>query len=128
MPPEAPRRAWPVIVAALIVAAPLCAVAVLSYRPATLPAAAGSWQSVTLVNGQVYYGRLAEAAPQWVRLTDVYYVVSNGQGNRLVNRQRNDWHGPASQTIPVEKIIMMEAVGPDSQLAKLIAADAAPQR
>jgi hypothetical protein len=94
------------------------------------PGPVGGWYSVQLVNGQVYYGVLAAAGNGYVRLNEVYYIQSyqqpNGQpGNRVVNRQKNDWHGPASQTIPSDKIMFMEALGPQSQLARLIRQDKA---
>lgn len=85
----------------------------------------GGLYSVQLLNGQIYYGKLMEVQAGYVRLGEVYYIQSftqpNGQaGNRVVNRQKNDWHGPLWQSIPVDKIVFMEAVGPQSQLAKLI--------
>lgn len=90
--------------------------------------APGGLYSVQLLNGQVYYGTLLEASPDSVKLGDVYYtqtfVQPNGQqGNRVVSRRKNDWHGPEWQVIASDKILMVEAVGPQSQLARLIAQD-----
>jgi hypothetical protein len=73
---------------------------------------------------------LLEAKPAYIKLGDVYYIQSyqqpNGQpGNRVVSRRKNDWHGPLEQTIPSEKIMTMDAVGPQSQLARLIQQDKA---
>ncbi|MET3132686.1 hypothetical protein AAKU55_002964 [Oxalobacteraceae bacterium GrIS 1.11] len=93
----------------------------------------GAMYSVQLQSGQVYYGILLDARPGFVKLGDVYYVQSytqpNGQpGNRVVSRQKNDWHGPEWQMIATDKIVFMEAVGPQSQLARLISQDkAAPK-
>lgn len=94
------------------------------------PGLTGSLYSVTLVNGWVYYGRLVEARPGYVKLADVYYVetsvVDSKTGrsdNRLVSRQKNDWHGPEWMAIPVDKILLMEQVGAQSRLAKLIEQD-----
>ena len=99
-------------------------------RPAVaaLPVPAGSLVAVTLTSGAIFYGKSESAASGHVRLTDVYYVESvagpNGQrDNRLVNRQRNDWHGPEWMVIPVERILSVEAIGGGSRLAALIAED-----
>jgi hypothetical protein len=95
--------------------------------------ASGEYCSVLLSNGQIYYGLLKEVRTGHVRLTEVYYVQSvqraDGQrDNKLVNRQRNDWHSPLWQAIPLDKIVMIEAIGPDSAVAKLMLQDrAAPQ-
>lgn len=101
---------------------------------ALAPGPAGGLYSVQLLNGQIYYGILADSRPGQVQLEDVYYIQTyqqpNGQaGNRVVSRKKNDWHGPLSQTIPSDKILFMEAVGPQSQLARLIQQDkaSAPQ-
>jgi len=97
--------------------------------------APGGLYSVQLLNGQVYYGTLLEARPGSVKLGDVYYtqtfVQPDGrQANRVVSRKKNDWHGPEWQVIANDKILMVEAVGAQSQLARLIAQDksAAPVR
>lgn len=92
--------------------------------------AAGTLCSVLLVNGQIYYGTLQETRPGYIKLVDVYYVQSNvkpdGQrDNKLVNRQKSDWHSPLWQLIPSDKIILLEGVGSDSAVAKLIQTDKA---
>jgi hypothetical protein len=96
------------------------------------PGPTGSLYSVLLVNGTVYYGRLVEAPPGYVKLADVYYVENyvvdktGSRDNRLVNRQKNDWHGPEWMAISVDKILLMEKVGAQSRLAKLIEQDKIP--
>ena len=136
--PAAPgwRASVALLLAALAVAA-LLAQAVLAWqgrdRPAFEPGPAGQRYAVQLVNGQMFFGVLRQAGPGHVQLEDVYYVQpftrpDGGQGNRLVSRQKNDWHGPQTLTIPADKVVTMESVGAESQLAKLIAQDkAAPQ-
>lgn len=90
------------------------------------PGPTGSLYSVALLTGPVYYGRLVEAKPGYVKLADVYYVenvVVDNTGrrdNRLLNRQKNDWHAPEWMAIPVDKIVLMEKVDAQSRLAKLI--------
>lgn len=46
-----------------------------------------------------------------------------GIDNRLVNRQKADWHGPDWMSIPMEKVMFIEAVGARSRLAQLIGSD-----
>jgi hypothetical protein len=117
-----------------VAAAALVALAVVNWLNSSArviaPGPLGGWYSVQLANGQVYYGVLLEAKPAYIKLGDVYYIQSyqqpNGQpGNRVVSRRKNDWHGPLEQTIPSEKIMTMDAVGPQSQLARLIQQDKA---
>ena len=89
----------------------------------------GAICSVLLVNGQMYYGNLVEAGDGFIRLDDVYYVRAVGAAtgsashNVLVNRRLTDWHGPEWMAIPWDKVMMVEKVGANSQVAKLIAVD-----
>ncbi|NGZ84302.1 hypothetical protein [Duganella aceris] len=131
----APR--WPAVVGALsgvIAALALTALAVGGWRaqqgPRLDPAPPGTLCAVQLVSGPIYYGNLVKVGHDFLQLDQVYYVQAytqpDGQpGNRVVSRNRNDWHGPSSQTIPVEKILFVEVVGPQSQLARLIEQDKA---
>lgn len=125
---------WLAVLAGLIAALALAAQAVLAWQTLNTRAldlgAPGGLYSVQLVNGQMFYGTLLESRAGAVKLGDVYYTQAftqpNGQpGNRVVSRRKNDWHGPQWQLIPVERILQMEAVGEQSQLATLIAQDKA---
>jgi len=118
----------------LLIALALGAQAALDWRRGSERAlevgAPGGLYSVLLMNGQIYYGTLLEVKPGYVKLGDVYYVQAytqpNGQqGNRVVSRRKNDWHGPDWQALPTDKIVMMEAVGAASPLARLIQQDKA---
>lgn len=40
------------------------------------PPAAGDYQAVFLSNGQVYFGKLADAGPDYQKLDDVYYMLA----------------------------------------------------
>ena len=86
----------------------------------------GSLQSVLLTNNQVYYGRLERTDRHSITLTHVFYVQvvveekTGARTNKLVERATTDWHGPFQMRIPVDKIIYIESVGPNSQVAKLI--------
>ncbi len=130
--------AWPgraVTVAALtlglLIALAVATQAALAWRGGTLaPGPLGARYSVFLSNGQVYYGELLETRAAYLKLGDVYYVQPYTQadgrsGNRLVSRKKSDWHGPDWQAIPTDKIVLIEAVGADSQLARLIEQDKA---
>lgn len=133
-PPPAwtPLQTWVCVILAALATAALVANAALAWRaqdaPALDPGPRGQWYSVQLVSGQVYYGVLLEARPGFIKLGNVYYTQAytqpDGQpGNRVVNRAKTDWHGPQAQLIPVEKILLVEAVGEQSPLARLIAQD-----
>lgn len=132
-----PAATWVGLLLAAIVACALAAMAVAQWRHPAEPGlggvASGDHCSVLLSNGQIYYGLLKEVRAGHIRLTDVYYVQSvqraDGQrDNKLVNRQRNDWHSPLWQVIPLDKVVMIEAIGPDSAVAKLMLQDrATPQ-
>ncbi|MES2741651.1 MAG: hypothetical protein V4754_11960 [Pseudomonadota bacterium] len=115
----------------VLIALAVAAQAVLAWRGGTLaPGPLGARYSVFLSNGQVYYGELLETGAAYLKLGDVYYVQPYTQadghsGNRLVSRKKSDWHGPDWQAIPTDKIVLIEAVGADSQLARLIEQDKA---
>lgn len=89
----------------------------------------GTLISVQLVNGQIYYGNVSSSDTRQITLQNVYYVQSivepgsNQPNNRLTNRQRNDWHAPVSMSVSLDKIMMLEIVGPDSKLAQLMKQD-----
>ncbi|GGY20670.1 hypothetical protein GJV26_18050 [Massilia dura] len=130
--PAARPRGIALLASAVIATAALVALAAAAWlhgtRPAILPGPAGAWYAVQLQNGQMFYGVLRETGPTQVQLADVYYVQAFTQpdgrpGNRVVSRQKNDWHGPGVLTIPADRIVTIEAVGPESQLARLIAQD-----
>jgi small nuclear ribonucleoprotein (snRNP)-like protein len=99
-----------------------------SFRPA---GAVGSLQTVTLSNGQVYFGRLKAVEHASIVLTDVFEGVTTTdpktqqRNTQLVSRRLSNWHGPLDMAIPVEKILFTETVGPDSAVGKAMAAGAA---
>ncbi|WP_338765696.1 hypothetical protein [Massilia sp. METH4] len=115
-----------------VAAAALVVLALFYWRqqsdPAFAPGPLGVRYGVQLQNGQMFYGLLREVGPRHLQLDDVYYVQAfttpdGRQGNRVVSRQKNDWHGPQSMTIPLDRILTIEQVGGASQLAKLIEQD-----
>jgi hypothetical protein len=107
----------------LLIAGALLWIAVKPQGATVAAGPAGALHSVMLTNGQVYYGKLEEIGRGYVTLSDVYYVsvLTDPQGNRqnrLMNRQRSDWHAPLKMTIPIEKVVMLEQVGPESTVAR----------
>jgi len=95
--------------------------------------AVGSLCSVLLVNGQMYYGTLSSAEGGFIRLSDVYYVRASAQANgppasnQLVSRRKVDWHSPEWMAIPLDKVLFIEKVSAQSQVATLIATDHAQE-
>jgi len=78
--------------------------------------------------GQVYYGKLANAASKFPELTDVYYIQSQvNQETKAVSnilvRRGNEWHGPDRMFLNERHIILIEPVGTSSKVAQLIEAD-----
>jgi hypothetical protein len=87
----------------------------------------GTLHSVMLANGQIYYGTLYGITGSAVVLDHVFYVEvsvdpkTNEHMNKLVSREKNDWHAPIRMVIPLDKVEFIEIVGRDSAVAKLIA-------
>src|SRR5258708_7036933 len=105
-----PLSSWALAVVGL-------AIAVALFLPAlTAPAAfapagpAGSLQTVTLTNGQVYFGKLKSVERTGIVLTGVYYALTTTdpqtqqRTTKLVSRQAADWHGPVDMAIPLDRI------------------------
>ena len=86
------------------------------------------YAAVLLDNGQVYYGKLADAGSKFPELTDVYYIQSQvNQDTKAVTnilvRRGNEWHGPDRMFMNERHIILVEPVGTNSKVAELIQAD-----
>ena len=84
------------------------------------------YHAVFLDSGAVFFGRLTGLGTEYPVLTEVFYVQSGTNAetkqvtNVLVKRGR-EWHGPDRMTLNASHILFVEPVGPDSQVAKLIA-------
>jgi hypothetical protein len=134
-PGGTPASGWRAGIALLlagVAAAALAVLALVSWREGGAPAfsagALGVRYGVQLQNGQMYYGLLREMGPRHLQLEDIYYVqaftgADGRPANRVVSRQKNDWHGPQTITIPLDKVVTIEQVGDTSQLARLIEQD-----
>lgn len=84
------------------------------------------YYAVLLSTGSVYFGQLEGLGTDYPVLHDVYYVQSTSNpetkavNNVLVKRGR-EWHAPDRMILNARAIIIVEPVGADSKVAKLIA-------
>ena len=83
------------------------------------------YQAVLLDNGQVYYGKLSGIGTRYPEMTDVYYIVrtedpQTKQVKNVLVKRGNELHAPTKTFLDARHIIMIEPVGPDSQVARLI--------
>lgn len=91
-----------------------------------VPDTGTTWQSVTLINGQLFFGRLEPAAGDFLALRDVFYVQTRQNpdtkavANILVKRGAEP-HQPDRMLINRSQVLTIEPVKTDSQIAKLIA-------
>jgi len=86
------------------------------------------YAAVLLDNGQLYYGKLANADSSFPELTDVYYIQSQAnQETKAVTsvlvRRGNELHGPDRMFLNEHHIVLIEPVGTTSKVAQLIEAD-----
>ena len=84
------------------------------------------YHAVQVSTGGVYFGKLEGLGTPYPVLTDIYYVQTetNAETRKaspvLVKRGR-EWHGPDRMYLNDKAIVLVEPVGPDSMVAKLIA-------
>lgn len=115
-----------------VIAAALCWIGWQTAQHGKLPATGSVYQSVALVNGQLYFGRL-EADGDYLALRDVFYVQTRQNpdtravANVLVKRGAEP-HQPDRMLINRQQVLLIEPVKADSQIAKLIAEQNAQQK
>jgi hypothetical protein len=84
------------------------------------------YQAVLLTNGAAYFGKLDGYGTQRPVLKEVYYIVTQTnpetkqQSNVLVRRGK-ELHEPGDMYLNPNQILCVEAVGPNSKVAQLIA-------
>lgn len=89
------------------------------------------YQAVLLTNGSVYFGHLQDYGTSHPVLTDVYYVVTQGNPetkqvtNSLIKRGK-ELHEPDRMYLNPNQIVFVESVGPNSKVAQLIAEQKKP--
>jgi hypothetical protein len=86
-----------------------------------------SYQAVLLDTGQVYYGKLERLNSAFPVLTDVFYVQNKADAqtkvvSNILVRRGKEWHAPDRMVLNARHIVLIEPVGPDSQVSKLIQA------
>lgn len=111
------RRWWPFMVLAALVFFGGCGGNDLKFST--------EYQAVFLDNGQVFFGKLGDAASPFVTFRDVFYVqrVVSGEKKEARNilvKRGSEWHGPDFMRINARHIVLLEPVAPDSLVARLI--------
>src|SRR3989344_6810359 len=89
---------------------------------------AGTYQAVFLSNNQVYFGKLAPAGKNFVKLTDIFYLQvaqplqpSGPASNINLIKLGNELHGPAdAMQINRDHILFIEDLKSDSQVVQAI--------
>ncbi|HUJ31489.1 MAG TPA: hypothetical protein VLY23_09430 [Candidatus Acidoferrum sp.] len=84
-----------------------------------------AFQAVLLDTGQVYYGKLQGAGTDYPVLTDVYYIQTKTDPqtkavSSILVRRGKEWHAPDRMVINAHHLVLIEPVGDNSQVAKLI--------
>jgi hypothetical protein len=84
------------------------------------------FQAVLLDSGMVYYGKLSRLGTQYPLMTDVYYIVrtedpKTKQVHSVLVKRGKELHAPTETYLNARHIVLIENVGENSQVAKLIA-------
>lgn len=112
--------------AAVVIAVAAATLAWQSVGQSAAPETGTTYQSVALINGQLYFGRMAKAEGGYLALRDVYYVQTrqNPETHATANvltRRGSEPHGPEVMLINRSQVLLVESVKADSQIGKLIA-------
>ena len=83
------------------------------------------YQAVLLDDNQVYYGKLSGFGTAHPVLTDVYYIKSGvdpqtKETKNVLVRRGKELHGPDRMYVNARHIVVVEPIGINSQVAKLI--------
>ena len=84
------------------------------------------YQAVLLTNGTAYFGKLDGYGTPRPVLKEVYYIVSQTnpetkQTSNVLVRRGKELHEPGDMYLNPNQILCVEAVGPNSKVAQLIA-------
>jgi hypothetical protein len=84
------------------------------------------YQAVLLTSGSAYFGRLEGYGTSRPVLKEVYYIVSQTnpdtkQTSNILVRRGKELHEPGDMYLNPSQILCVEAVGPNSKVAQLIA-------
>ncbi|MGC8494919.1 MAG: hypothetical protein ACP5SH_24620 [Syntrophobacteraceae bacterium] len=85
-----------------------------------------TYQAVLLDSGQVYYGKISRLGGRFAEMTDVYYIINQQDPKtkavkHVLVKRGMELHQPTETFLNVRHIIMIEPVGANSEVAKLIA-------
>jgi hypothetical protein len=88
------------------------------------------YQAVFLDNGQVFFGKVDLGKSDYVFMRDIYYVQSavsrdTKEVSSVLIRRGSEWHGPNEMYLNASHVVLIEPVGVDSRVAKLIQEDKA---
>lgn len=112
--------------AAVVIAVASSVLAWQSLRRHPVPDTGTAYQSVALMNGQLYFGRVEAADGGYLALRDVFYVQTRQNpdtravANVLVRRGAEP-HQPDRMLINGSQVMLIEPVKSDSPIARLIA-------
>ena len=118
--------AWLAALAGLVIAAALCVIAWQGARSHAAPELTTPYQAVALTNGQVFFGRIDSLDGNYTVLRDVFYIQSrqNPESKEVANvliKRGAEAHTPDRMVINRQQVLLIEPVGTDSRIAKLIA-------
>lgn len=111
----------------LVIALALSVTAFQDSRRGRVPATGTAYQSVALMNGQLFFGRIDTASSaDFIVLRDVFYLQTrqNPQTQAVANvlvKRGGEPHGPDHMAISRGQVLLIEPVKDDSQIGKLIA-------
>jgi hypothetical protein len=121
------RNASIIVIACLAAAVVVLAGALIrATRQDRVPQFSTTFQAVLLDDNQVFYGKLSGLGTPYPKMTDVYYIVTTEdqktkQVKRVLVRRGKELHGPTETFFNRRHIVMVEPVGPNSEVARLIA-------
>lgn len=120
------NKTFSVITICLAVAVIVLALVIVKVRSGgDIPTFKTPFQAVLLDNGQVYYGKLSNLGTPYPEMTDVYYIVrtedpTTKQTKNVLVKRGKELHAPPRTFFDARHIIMIEPVGANSEVAKLI--------
>ncbi len=81
-----------------------------------------AYQAIFLTNNQIYFGHLKNASPDYLILSDVYYVkINEGGAGQLVKLGAGEPHGPKDvMIINQSQVLFWENLTPNSPVVKAI--------
>ena len=88
------------------------------------------YKAVFLDNSQVFFGKLVEAGPTYIELSDVFYVQSQvipdkvdkdkKEVKNILIKRGNEWHAPDRMYINIQHVVVSEPVSRTSRVSDLI--------